>query len=75
VTGEGKIGIAATVVALVALAVAVAVAAGATIVIRHDRARIHTLQRQVAALCARRVVTGVATPGLGRVTVQTQKGC
>jgi len=72
---EGKLAVAAAVFALVALAIAVATAAAAFVIHRHDRGRIHSLQRQVGVLCARRVVTGLETKSLGHVTVQTQQGC
>jgi hypothetical protein len=72
---EAKLAVAAAVFALVALAIAVATAAAGFIVHRHDRQRIHTLQHEVAALCVRRVVTGIETKSLGHITVQTQQGC
>jgi hypothetical protein len=72
---EGKLSFAAAVFALVALAAAVATAAAAYIVVHRDRQQIHSLQRQVATLCGRRVVTGLETKSLGHVTVQTQQGC
>jgi hypothetical protein len=72
---EAKLAFAAAVFALVALAIAVAVAAAGFVVHRRDRQRIHSLQRQVAALCGRRVVTGLETKSLGHITVQTQTGC
>lgn len=74
-TTEGKISFAAGVFAFVALAVAIATAAAVYVIVHRDRQRIHSLQRQVAVLCARRVVTGIETKSLGHVTVQTQQGC
>lgn len=74
-TTESKISGAAAVFALVALAVAVATAAASYVVVHRDRQRIHSLQRQVAVLCARRVVAGIETKSLGHITVQTQQGC
>ena len=74
-TTEGKLSFAATVFGLVALAVAVATAAASYTIVHRDRDRIHSLQRQVAALCGRRVVTGLETKSLGHITVQTQRGC
>ena len=74
-TTEGKIAIAAAVFALVALAAVVVTAIVSYTVVRHDRQRIQSLQRQVAVLCARRVVTGLETKSLGHITVQTQQGC
>jgi len=64
-----------------ALAVAALLGAGAVAVagftvVRHDRAHIDRLERQVEALCARRVVDGVTlAPDAARVTVHTVKGC
>ncbi|HVW23902.1 MAG TPA: hypothetical protein VHC69_00935 [Polyangiaceae bacterium] len=72
---EGKFAFAAAVFALVALAIAVATAAASFVIHRHDRQRIHSLQREVAVLCGRRVVTGLETKSLGHITVQTQTGC
>ena len=74
-TTESKISGAAAVFALVALVVAVATAAASYTIVHRDRQRIHSLQRQVAVLCARRVVTGLETKSLGHITVQTQQGC
>jgi hypothetical protein len=74
-TTESKISGAAAVFALVALAVAVVTAIASYTIVHRDRQQIHSLQRQVAVLCERRVVTGLETKSLGHVTVQTQQGC
>ena len=74
-TTESKISGAAAVFALVALAVAVVTAVASYTIAHRDRQQIHALQRRIAVLCARSVVTGLETKSLGHITVQTQQGC
>ena len=60
--------------AIVALLVTVGGAAAGYVVIHRDHQRIHQLQRDVSALCGRRVVTHV-TPTITSFTVHTAQGC
>ena len=60
--------------AIVSLLVAIAGAAAGYVIIHRDHQRIHQLQRDVSALCNRKVVTHV-TPSISDFTVHTAQGC
>jgi hypothetical protein len=72
---ETNLIVATAAVAIASLLTAIAAVTMALIVGHRDKTKIHTLEHQVAVLCARTTVSGVTlTPG-GRARVTTARGC